>query len=334
MPGQREGAVRQGSVSKKAGAVEGVQDAAEDVQGAVAGDARKPGPVTRLMQGMLGFWPLGLVLFALLLLVFYRPNPGLLVCFLDVGQGDGIYIRAEHGGSFFLDGGSTSESQVGEYRILSFLKCRGVRRVEGWFVSHADEDHISGLKEVWESGYPVERLFLSQFIPRDEAWEELCRLARAYETEIVYLGPGDVVGSGELSFTCLYPRQEGAERNDASMALYMDSPHLTAFFGGDLSTKTERELAQGYDRGPVDLYKAIHHGSDGSNSAALLELLRPRVSVVSCAAENSYGHPGKYAVERMEAQGSLMLYTMEGGQITVGADKKGIWVEEFVEKEE
>ena len=296
-----------------------------------AGDARKPGPVTR---GMLGFWPLGLVLFSLLLLVFYRPDPGLLVCFLDVGQGDGIYIRAEHGGSFFLDGGSTSESQVGEYRILSFLKCRGVRRVEGWFVSHADEDHISGLKEVWESGYPVERLFLSQFIPRDEAWEELCRLARAYETEIVYLGPGDVVGSGELSFTCLYPRQEGAERNDASMALYMDSPHLTAFFGGDLSTKTERELAQGYDRGPVDLYKAIHHGSDGSNSAALLELLRPRVSVVSCAAENSYGHPGKYAVERMEAQGSLMFYTMEGGQITVGADKKGIWVEEFVEKEE
>ncbi len=279
-----------------------------------------------------GILPLAAVMIALVILVCYRPNPGLTVCFLDVGQGDGIYVQAENGDSFFIDGGSTSEKQVGEYRILSFLKCRGARKVDGWFVSHADEDHISGLKEVWESGYPIENLFLSRWIPRDEAWQELCRLAGQYGTEVVYLSAGDVVGSGELSFTCLYPWEEVADKNDASLALHMSSPFLTAFFGGDLSTGAEKKLAERYEYGAVDLYKALHHGSDGSNSETLLSLLRPAVSVVSCAAENSYGHPGEYAMERIEAQGSRIFYTMVGGQITVGANEKGVWVEEFVGK--
>lgn len=285
----------------------------------------------KIVRAVPGILPLVAVIIALVILVCYRPNPGLAVCFLDVGQGDGIYIQAESG-SFFIDGGSTSEKQVGEYRILSFLKCRGVRKVDGWFVSHGDEDHISGLKEVWESGYSIENLFLSRWIPRDEAWQELCRLAGQYGTEVVYLNAGDVVGSGVLSFTCLYPWEEVAERNDASLALHMNSPNLTAFFGGDLSTGAEKKLAERYENGPVDLYKALHHGSDGSNCETLLSLLRPAVSVVSCAAKNSYGHPGEYAMERIEAQGSRIFYTMEGGQITVGADEKGVWVEEFVGK--
>lgn len=276
--------------------------------------------------------PLAVVLGALLILVLYRPNLGIHVCFLDVGQGDGIYIQAENGDSFFIDGGSTDEKQVGEYRILPFLKCRGVRKVDGWFVSHGDSDHISGLKEAWEGGYPIGRLFLNRWIPRDEAWEELCRLAGQYGTEVIYLTEGDAVGSGGLTFTCLYPWQEEADRNDASMVLHMDSPNLTAIFGGDISTGAEKRLAEHYRQGQVDLYKASHHGSDGSNSDALLSVLKPGVTVVSCARKNSYGHPGEEAIERIEAQSSRIFYTMEGGQITVRGHGKGVWVREQLQQ--
>lgn len=270
------------------------------------------------------------IMTTLLTLLFYRSDMGVEICFLDVGQGEGIYVQDGSGHSFFVDGGSTSEKKVGEYRILSFLKYRGVRRVDGWFVSHADSDHISGLLEVWESGYTIGQLFLSQWIPRDEAWEELCRKAEQYGTRIIYLKPGDVVGVKDLTFTCLYPWEEETDRNNASMALHLQSPRLTAFFGGDLSAEAEKMLAEQYDRGPVDLYKAIHHGSDGSNSDTLLACLKPAMSVVSCGEKNSYGHPGKNAVRRMESWGGRIFYTMEGGQITVGSDEQGIWVKEFV----
>ncbi len=272
---------------------------------------------------------LAVMLIALISLLVIRPNRGFRICFLDVGQGDGIYVQAEDGTAFFIDGGSTSEKKVGEYRLLSFLKCQGAGRVDGWFVSHADEDHISGLLEVWESGYQVKHLFLSQWIVRDEAWEKLCAAAGQYQTEIVYLAPEDTVGSGKLCFTCLYPWEEGADRNDNSMVLLLQYSGLSALLGGDLPAKQERELALRYPKLKVDIYKADHHGSNGSNSESLLQCIKPVVAVISCAKENSYGHPGKEAVGRIKEAGSRIYYTMESGQITVGCDKGGVWVEEF-----
>ena len=272
---------------------------------------------------------LAVMLIALISLLVIRPNRGFRICFLDVGQGDGIYVQAEDGTAFFIDGGSTSEKKVGEYRLLSFLKCQGAGSVEGWFVSHADEDHISGLLEVWESGYQVKHLFLSQWIVRDEAWEKLCKAAEQFQTEIVYLAPEDTVGSGKLRFTCLYPWEEGTDRNDNSMVLLLQYSGLSALLGGDLPAKQERELALRYPKLKVDIYKADHHGSNGSNSESLLQSIKPVVAVISCAKENSYGHPGKEAVGRIKEAGSRIYYTMESGQITVGCDKGGVWVEEF-----
>ena len=128
---------------------------------------------------------LAALLLNLFVLLQFRPRQQLTVCFLDVGQGDGIYLQTESGACYFMDGGSTSEKKVGEYRILSFLKCRGADHVDGWFVSHADQAHISGLLEVWESGYRIRRLFLSSYMVKDEAWQELCAMAEAHGTETV-----------------------------------------------------------------------------------------------------------------------------------------------------
>jgi len=64
------------------------------------------------------------------------------------------------------------------------------------------------------------------------------------------------------------------------------------------------------------LYKAIHHGSNYSNSALLLEITQPEYIVVSCGENNLYGHPGVKAVERMQASGAEIFYTKDNGQVT------------------
>ena len=273
--------------------------------------------------------PLAAICAALLMLLAVRPARQFQICFLDVGQGDGICIQTENGEIFFIDGGSTSENKVGEYRILSFLKCRGAGYVDGWFVSHADNDHVSGLKEIWESGYRIKNLFLAEEMIKDEAWEELCALARHYQTDITYLRPGDVVGSENAELTCLFPWEEKADRNCTSLVLKLEVPGMTAFFPGDISKAEEQELVSRCPGLRADLYKAAHHGSNGSNSADLLEQLSSVVTVVSCGKDNRYGHPGAEAVERITASGSRIFYTMEGGQITVGCGEEGIWVREY-----
>lgn len=272
------------------------------------------------------------ILAAMLLLLTIRPKQQFQVCFLDVGQGDGIYIQADTGESFFIDGGSTSERKVGEYRILSFLKYHGVRHVDGWFVSHGDTDHISGLLEIWERGYQIKNLFLAEAIVKDEPWQELCDMAKKHQTNIIYLKPGDSVGTEDLKMTCLHPWEEGEERNTSSLVLKLEYPGLTGIFAGDISSTEEQKLIKKYSNLKADLYKAAHHGSNGSGSKEFLERLSPVLTIVSCGKDNSYGHPGKEAMERIAASGSRIFYTMEGGQITVGSDEGGIWVREYKTK--
>lgn len=76
--------------------------------------------------------------------------------------------------------------------FCQFLKYKGVKKIDCWVVSHTDEDHISGLREILSSGYPVEYLAVAEQMPRDKNWEELEALAEDAGTKVVWLGRGDI----------------------------------------------------------------------------------------------------------------------------------------------
>lgn len=71
------------------------------------------------------------------------------ITFLDVGQGDGSFIRTP-GGSILVDGGSSQIRSLGQYRLEPFLKCQAAADIDYAIVSHGDSDHISGLKYLFE----------------------------------------------------------------------------------------------------------------------------------------------------------------------------------------
>ena len=88
-----------------------------------------------------------LIILSLCILCFPINHPSE-VTFLDVGQGDAIFLRTEQGITCLIDGGSTTVSDVGTYRILPFLKARDVSALDYLFLSHMDADHISGAEEL------------------------------------------------------------------------------------------------------------------------------------------------------------------------------------------
>ena len=125
---------------------------------------------------------------AMLFLVLVWPQKkSFEIDFLDVGQGDGIYLCTGNGVAMFVDGGSTDIKNVGQYRILPFLKAKGVRKISCWFVSHTDADHISGLEEVLASGYPVERLLFAEAVKNKEKTKSLAKLAEKAGTVVQYM---------------------------------------------------------------------------------------------------------------------------------------------------
>lgn len=264
--------------------------------------------------------PVSGLIFLLCFLLFRPENHAFEVDVLDVGQGDGIYICTGDGANLFLDGGSSDVKSAGLHRILPFLKCRGVSAVDYWFVSHCDADHVSGLCEIVEAGYRIKNLVVSEYMPEDAAWKTLQGLAAQARIPVLSMKKGDALrGSGGWSMTCLSFAGQGAaeDRNENSLALFFESEDLRAFFAGDIGTAQERALAAEWDLPDADLYKASHHGSDGSNSEEILTRLSPKMTVISCGAKNRYGHPGAEALARMRKAGGTIYETSRLGQIKI-----------------
>lgn len=134
------------------------------------------------------------------------------VVMLSVGQGDGIFVDSGMGERYFIDGGSTSQEELGKYTLLPFLKCRGIGWIDAWFLTHTDLDHISGFLELVESGYRVERLVLAESIEKTEKYEEIVQLCRKYNVNINYMKPKDrIICAGgllrkrNLAWECVAP---------------------------------------------------------------------------------------------------------------------------------
>lgn len=257
---------------------------------------------------------------------------------LDVGQGDGCFIRTAGGAAIFVDGGSSSVRGVGQYRILPFLKCKGEGEVDLWIVSHTDEDHISGLREALEAGYRVRCLAFSAAMERDEAYCRLEELAKAQGTRIVFLKRGDKVGIGGAALEVLSPA-EGvayADKNAASLTVRYEDGGFSGIFTGDIGAEQEAEmLGAGVvgGAGAVDFYKAAHHGSRYSNTREFLLALSPLASVISCGEGNRYGHPSEEAVRNMEESGSAVFCTMEAGQVSLQKEGGRLRVRRFFDGE-
>ena len=274
---------------------------------------------------------LGLVLVLLLTFLFVRGKPEFELDILDVGQGDAIYLCASDGTNFMIDGGSTDVKKVGTYRILPFLKAKAIRKVDYWFVSHTDEDHISGLVEVMESGYAVGTLVLAEAQKEDEKAHRLAELAQKNGIRVCYMKAGDVLGTRKedvvnernraetFRIECLYPtnNNDSEDVNDRCLVLYYEDENFSAFFGGDISSEVEEQLVSAGKCRQTDVLKASHHGSKYSNSDVLLHALHPRLTIASAGKKNRYGHPSPEAIARVSESGSAFYSTIDYGRIRV-----------------
>ena len=259
------------------------------------------------------------------LCIFFPKAKPFEITFLDVGQGDGIYISGGDGTTYFIDGGSSNVPGVGEYRILPFLKAKGVNKIDYWFISHCDTDHISGLLEMLENGYKIEHIVSHEQCSNKENRKAIIEKATENAVEVLCMKAGHQVCSKNIQIRCLAPLSDdsmidGGDENENSLVLALEwknkQEEFRALFAGDISAEAEQILCEKGVLMDVDLVKANHHGSNYSNSTNWLECLKPEYIVVSCGKNNRYGHPGTEAVGRMEAGGAEIFYTMEGGQIT------------------
>ncbi len=166
------------------------------------------------------------------------------VVMLNVGQGDGLFVRTSHGGSILVDGGSSSEKKLAGYVLEPAIRYYGCDSVDAAFLSHMDGDHINGLEEILGDTSPlapeVKRVVLPAFAADCKDFDGIRELAGRRGTEVVYMAAGDVFSFDGVRMECVYPldTEIAHSENNTSLVLSMEVIDVDAYrvrsFGADL----------------------------------------------------------------------------------------------------
>jgi competence protein ComEC len=279
----------------------------------------------------------GLMLLGVSLLCMHT-HQGLTITMLDVGQGDGIFFQDPDGRTYLCDGGSSNVTDVGAYRILPFLKTRGIQKLDYLMISHMDQDHISGIKELLEEcqkdgSIRIGQALLPDVKEKDDTYLEMVKMMQEANIEIQYLGAGDVLSDDSITMTCLWPDRKKItdDRNELSLTMLVEYGDFQMLLTGDDGEEAEKELAASGILKSVEVLKVAHHGSKYSSGEAFLQKVHPQLGLISCSATNRYGHPGEETLERLAAQGTKVLITKDCGAIRIQTDGKNYRVQTYVD---
>lgn len=293
--------------------------------------------------------------------IFLIRLPGELnVTMLDVGQGECVGIETREHHVYLVDAGSTSKKKTGQYQIIPWLKYIGTRSVEGIFITHWDEDHISAVGELLEwsksSRVKIRRIFLPDVALKDEVLETLLQQIEEANVSVEYLSVGEHMTDGALQISCLHPyaKKVPEDRNDASLVLRLSQGDFQMLLTGDLEKSGEDWLVeqarpaveqpqpagqeqalpcapsnQPAAQNPLrcTILDAGHHGASNATGEALLDLAQPELVLISCGKNNRYGHPAPETLKRLEERGIRWYSTAEVGAIQVHVGKKKVKIE-------
>lgn len=265
----------------------------------------QPAPLTRVITG----WP----------------PPGWRFAMCDVGQGDAMVLAAGDGAGVVVDAGPDP------VLIDQCLRTLGITRIPLVVLTHFHADHVAGLPGVLR-GRSVGAIEATGFEePLDQA-EFVHRQAAARRIPVTRAVAGEQRRTGALDWRVLWPPPRPAPTpegpNDASVTLFVRSAGLTLLLLGDLEPPAQQALLRspaGAELGGVDVLKVAHHGS-AYQDPELIRRAAPRLALISCGADNPYGHPAPSTVAALRAGGATVLRTDEDGAMAVAGEGDRLWV--------
>ncbi|MFE9659678.1 ComEC/Rec2 family competence protein [Streptomyces sp. NPDC005955] len=267
------------------------------------------------------------------------PPPGWRLVMCDVGQGDALVLAAGTATGVVVDTGPDPE------RIDACLRSLGITRVPLVLLTHFHADHVGGLTGVLRGravgaiettglaepvaqAAMVRRVAAGGGVPLRSPVAGERRRTGSVEWEVLWPqgpGPGDSAEPGPFGPSVAGGPGVPFGPNDASVTVLVRSGGLRMLLLGDLEPPGQRALASGplgARTAGVDVLKVAHHGS-AFQDPELLGRTGARLALISCGADNPYGHPSARTVAALRATGARVLRTDRDGSVAVVGTEDG-----------
>ena len=261
-------------------------------------------------------------------LALTQPDGQLHIHFLDVGQGDGIFIQTPSGRQVLIDGGDDSQQLFAELgAVMPFWD----RQIDQAIVTHPDWDHMGGQIDL-PGRFTLGQAIISENVRLHEDTQIWLAAFDAKNVPVVGLQQGGWLDLGDgVALWTLWPPQEEElrgldenDKNERSLVLKLVYGEFSALLTGDTGRPSEERLLRGGQPVAAHVLKVGHHGSEHSSSPAFVEAVGPSVAVIQVGAENRYGHPDPAVLEILG--GRLVLRNDKEGRVHIRSDGRLMWI--------
>jgi len=243
-----------------------------------------------------------------------------IVNYIDVGQGDAIFIEMQDA-TMLIDAG---ESNYGD-KVKEYINDLGYNKIDYVIGTHPHSDHIGGLEEVIES-FEIGEIYLPKVVHTSQTYENLLNTIKEKGMRVKTGKKGvTVIDSDDINAYIISPTEEVMSNlNNYSIVLKMDFGNTSFLFTGDIESLIEKNILDEVD---VDVIKVPHHGSDTSSSLDFIKSVSSKYAIISVGLDNIYNLPSNEIINRWENFGNEVYRTDKNGNIRVISNGHDITIE-------
>lgn len=251
----------------------------------------------------------------------------LTVAFLDIGQGDSIFIEAPNGNQIIFDGGPNGKILNELSKVMPFYD----KTIDMIVVTNPDKDHFAGFLDLL-GRYKIEKFMEPGTKAGSGLYRDLENAVEAQGAEKFIARRSmkiELDHEHNIYIEILFPDGDAStlKTNDGSIIARLVYGETSVMLTGDAPQKTEDYVValDAYDRGETggiksDVLKAGHHGSKTSTGENFVAKVAPKYAVISCGKDNKYGHPNVETLDTLDKFKVKTFRTDQSGTIVMKSD--------------
>ena len=248
-------------------------------------------------------------------------NDLLKVHYLDVGQGDSIFIELPNNETMLIDAAESYQSE----NIINYLKNLNYQKIDYVIGTHPHTDHIGGLKDIINT-FEIEKIYMPKVVSTTKTYENLLMAIKEKNLKINTAKAGtSIIDTDALKINILAPNNSTyTELNNYSVVTKITYGTTKFLFMGDAEKLSENEIKEDVT---ADVIKIGHHGSNTSSSINFIKKVNAKYGIISVGLNNKYNLPKEEIITNWENYGTKIYLTSINGTVTAISDGTNIKIE-------